>query len=340
MNRPLLDNRRYPPTEFARFVVDATRCDACRKCVDTCPGQLLELSNGLPVNKHDQGRSALGCIGCKNCYAACPRGAIQIQGHYRVERGFYETMLGPPAAPNPFGEPEPPPFSELAPKLSEVERVIYTRRSNRLFKKKQVPDELIARVLEAGRFAPSQGNCQPWSFVVITDRALIARIASECEKRVSFVSKLYLSSGRRRERLKTLAVNALARLSPNNFDQRLAHGIDTIVSSEKWQMFLGAPALILVAGDKRGIGEPMIDCALAAHNMVLAAHSLGLGTCYVGFSKMIETLPALKRELGIEWPYKVMTSIVLGYPRTQIDRAVAREKPRVTWFRPAAETKE
>jgi nitroreductase len=71
---------------------------------------------------------------------------------------------------------------------------------------------------------------------------------------------------------------------------------------------------------------------LSAHNMVLAAHSLGLGTCYVGFSKMIETLPELKQDLGLAWPYKVMTSLVLGYPRTRIDRAVPRERPRVTWF--------
>jgi hypothetical protein len=47
---------------------------------------------------------------------------------------------------------------------------------------------------------------------------------------------------------------------------------------------------------------------------------------------MVNTLPDLKRDLGIRWPYKIVTSIVLGYPRSQIDRAVARERPRVTWF--------
>jgi len=338
MSRSIWDDRRYPPTEFARFVLDAERCDACRKCVDTCPGQLLELQGKTPVNRHLEGRSALGCIGCKNCMAVCPNDAIDIRGYYRVRSGFYRTTLGAPAVPNPFGAEEPPPFEEIAPRLSEVERVIYTRRSNRLFKKKKVPEDLIRRVLEAGRFAPSQGNCQPWSFVVVTDRELIRRIAQQCERRVSFISKLYLGNGGggRLEKLKTFAVNALARVTPNNFDQRLAHGIDTIVSHDNWEMFLGAPVLIIVAGDRRGIGQPLIDCMLAAHNMVLAAHSLGLGTCYVGFSKMIETLPELKKELGIEWPYKVMTSVVLGYPRTRIDRAVPREKPPVRWFRPGA----
>lgn len=334
MSARVLDDRRYPPTQFAQFVVDRARCDACRKCVETCPGQLLEMRDKLPVNKHDEGRGALGCIGCKNCLAVCPHGAIDVRGQYRVEGGYFETRLREPALPNPLGAEEPPAFEELAGQLTEVERVIYTRRSNRLFTKKPVPEELLRRVLEAARFAPSQGNCQPWSFIVITDRDLLDRIAKACEARIRPLARLYLGNGggRARETLKTLAVNALARLSPNNFDQRLAHGINTVVSNERYDLFLHAPALVIVLGDGRGIGEPVIDCALAAHNLVLTAHSLGLGTCYVGFTKMVNTLPALKRDLGIRWPDKVMTSVALGYPRTRIDRAVARERPRVTWF--------
>lgn len=328
-----LDDRRYPPTRFARFVVDGEKCNACQKCVDTCPGQLLEMVGELPVNKHDTGKSALGCIGCKNCYAVCPEGAIDVRGYYQVEHGFYQTQLRSPTLPNPFGEAESPAFEELEPRLTPVEKVIYTRRSNRLYKKKKVPEELLRRVVEAGRFAPSQGNSQPWSFIVLSDRDLIDRIGAECAKRVAPVSKLYLGNGdKKKNLLKTLAVNALARLTPNNFDQRLAHGIDTVVHGEKWDMFLHAPSLILVLGDKRSIGDPLIDAVLAAHNMVLAAHSLGLGTCYVGFVKMLNTLPELKHELGIAWPYKVMTSIALGYPRTRTDKAVARERPKVTWF--------
>ncbi|MFW6051936.1 MAG: nitroreductase family protein [Myxococcota bacterium] len=327
-----LDDRRYPPTRFARFVVDPDKCDACQKCIQTCPGQLLELRDDLPVNKHDAGEIDLGCIGCRNCYAVCPEDAIEVQGQYRVVEGYYETRLKEPSLPNPFLEDEAPPFEAIEERLTEVERVVYTRRSNRLFRKRKVPEDVLHRVVEAGRFAPSQGNCQPWSFLVIADRDLITRIAEACAERVAPLSRLYLRNGEQREGLKTLAVNALSRLTPNNTDQRLMHGIDTIVSNERYDMFLHAPALIVVLGDKRGIGEPLIDAILAAHNMTLVAHSLGLGTCYVGFTKMLNTLPELKDELGIRWPYKVMTSIALGYPRTPVDHAVPRERPPVTWF--------
>jgi hypothetical protein len=47
-----------------------------------------------------------------------------------------------------------------------VETAFLKRRSIRKFKKKRVPAHLIRRMLEVGRFAPSQGNCEPWKFVV------------------------------------------------------------------------------------------------------------------------------------------------------------------------------
>ena len=329
-----LDDRHYPPTRFARFVVDPELCNACELCVQTCPGQLLEMRGELPVNKHDDGRSPLGCIGCKNCMAVCKRDAIDVRGQYLVEAGYYRTQLGAPAPANPLGRDPAPAWDDIQAELTEVEKVVYTRRSNRLYKDKPVAEATLRRVLEAARFAPSQGNCQPWSFVVITDRDLLDRVGTACTARASVVSKLYLRNGDSgpRRRLRNLAVNLLARVSPNNADQRLAHGIDTIASVPGYDVFLHAPALIIVLGDKRGIGNPAIDCALATHSMVLVAHSLGLGTCYVGFTKMLNGLPDLRRELGIDWPYEVVTSIVVGHPKGRNDRAVARERPPVTWF--------
>src|SRR5665647_1075497 len=54
-----------------------------------------------------------------------------------------------------------------------VERVILERRSVRKYKDRQVPENVVQRVLEAGRFAPSAGNTQPWKFIVIRDAAML-----------------------------------------------------------------------------------------------------------------------------------------------------------------------
>jgi nitroreductase len=53
---------------------------------------------------------------------------------------------------------------------------IHTRRSIRKYQDKPVPEELLRRVLAAGMAAPSARNAQPWQFVVIDDRQLLAEI--------------------------------------------------------------------------------------------------------------------------------------------------------------------
>ena len=61
-----------------------------------------------------------------------------------------------------------------------IERTIMERRSMRNFKEDPVPEPLIRRVLEAGRFAPSSGNCQCWKFIVVTDKAVIKEMNDAC----------------------------------------------------------------------------------------------------------------------------------------------------------------
>ncbi|HZA24327.1 MAG TPA: nitroreductase family protein [Dehalococcoidia bacterium] len=52
----------------------------------------------------------------------------------------------------------------------EVYECIRTRRTTREFKPDPVPEEVVYKILQAARWAPSSGNSQPWHFIVITDR--------------------------------------------------------------------------------------------------------------------------------------------------------------------------
>jgi nicotinate-nucleotide--dimethylbenzimidazole phosphoribosyltransferase len=62
----------------------------------------------------------------------------------------------------------------------ELREVIAKRRSTRKFREDPVLDEVVKRVLEAGRWAPSAGNSQPWHFIVMTDPDVKSRIAHVC----------------------------------------------------------------------------------------------------------------------------------------------------------------
>jgi nitroreductase len=72
--------------------------------------------------------------------------------------------------------------------------------------------------------------------------------------------------------------------------------------------------------------------------MVLAAHSLGLGTCYVGLTtntinKDLKTKLRFRKRLGLEWPYhKPATFLLLGYPAVKIDGPVPRDFPKIEWL--------
>ena len=119
---------------------------------------------------------------------------------------------------------------------------------------------------------------------------------------------------------------------PHLFDQRSIGGMDIVTHRNGAEIFLGAPTVILIFGDIRGIGNVDLDCGIYAHQLVMVAHSLGLGTCYIGFSTPVNLLPSLKKELGVEWPFtKLVTAIAIGHPAVKVDGPVEREIPKVIW---------
>lgn len=142
----------------------------------------------------------------------------------------------------------------------EALEAILTRRSIRRYRPEPVPENLVAQVLEAGRWAPSASNAQPWGFVVFTDPDL-KRQVTRC----------------------------------------FAYG---------W--FLDeAPVGIAVAVNPRGSSCPVQDGSLAAANMMLAAHALGLGTCWINPGLRDDRAKEL---LDIPREWWLICALSLGYP--------------------------
>ena len=279
------------------------------------------------------------CIACHNCEAICPQSALDFPNYYRVEKGRWSTQaLTVPGKgdgfPNPFMETHAPKFGDIEDRLSDMERVIYRRRSNRVFKKDQVPREMIHRILEAGRFAPSAGNGQPWKFVVVQNRELLNEISMACCKTLGLVTKIYQGKGPMRKLLK----NSLAFIKPDGIDQRPMAAIQALVTPKfgdgYMDVFFGASTAIYVLVNHMGISKPLFSTGMCCQNIALAAHSLGLGTCFSGFaSEPVNLSGKLKKMLGITWPYdQVATAIVVGFPAVQIDKPVEREFPPVEWI--------
>ncbi len=344
----LLEKRRFtssPPTTFAEFILDEKKCNGCGRCAATCPAQILEVKDKIarPNNRYKEHR----CITCQNCIAVCPSNAITIKGDYRVHRGFFKNddiYTGTKTMPCPIAEYKDLDFNDYEEKLTEIERVIYKRRSIRLFKKKPVDRELIRRVIEAGRFAPSTGNGQPWKFIVIDDREIIDKIDKQCKKFLRFGTYVMIPHAERNKKVpgdmnarlklwQKLILPRLIRKDPGKMDQRvIKSGLNAPASDPDYDIFLNAPVLIILLADWRGIGNIQLDTGLCGENMTLAAHSLGLGACFIGLIDAVNYFPKFAKKLGIVPPYKLITSLVMGYPQGKIDNPVAREPAKIEWL--------
>jgi len=162
---------------------------------------------------------------------------------------------------------------------NETLSIIKNRRSIRNFKDEQIKDEELQAVLDAGIYAPS-ANDQAWRFTVIQNKELLAWLNCEAKE----IAKQY-------EPLQELANN------------------------EGFNIFYGAPTLILVSGEEKAIAIES-DCAAATQNMLLAAESIGLGSCWIGFVLVAFSSPKAKeylKELGVPDGYKPYASVALGY---------------------------
>ncbi|MFO7963453.1 MAG: nitroreductase family protein [Desulfobacterales bacterium] len=302
--------------------VDKDLCTSCGLCIENCPFRAWEMGG----DEYPKLKDEYECFSCYNCMVACPVEAISIVQQYHVDSGFWATD----PYPLPFKAPIPPKDADGNPdQWNAVEKAVLERRSVRNFKDKEVPETFIRRVLEAGRFAPSAGNCQPWKFVVVTDKDLMKAIDEAVWNVINGVYTMFKND----ETVANLA-GMVDPASPGMFDPRLAQGGMGSIARKYGPPLLGAPAVIIIAGDTRSIANPQINVGICGENMNLVANSLGIKACWVGFVGVLHMVPDFVEEkLGIKPPWQVISSLVLGWPKFRQEGMVPREFRPVTWYR-------
>ena len=204
--------------------------------------------------------------------------------------------------------------------MNQIMANIKSRRSRRDFLDRSIPEEIIKEIIEAGRYAPSALNKQPWKFIVITNKDCIKKLSSIVKEITSRIAK-YLP-------ILKLFKSALK-------DPQVAGAIKKTISSDTDTVFYNAPLLILIVSDKR---EPYAgkDCALASQNMMLYANSLGISSCYIGRAEILEMSKAAKDIIGLPPRHKIQSAIVFGYA-SQSERDLIGPKRRsdniINWVR-------
>lgn len=174
--------------------------------------------------------------------------------------------------------------------MESVIQNILTRRSTRKFKGDQVNDEALNTILEVAKHAPSGGNSQSWHFTVVQNQEFL-------------------------KKLNSLVRDAFAKVVVDENTYKSLKSGKVASQNENYCFYYNAPTLIIVSNEIN-YGNAMADSACAIENMLLAANSLNLGSCYINQIKWFyedAAIRAVLTEMGIPENHQVCGSVALGY---------------------------
>jgi nitroreductase len=175
----------------------------------------------------------------------------------------------------------------------EFKEVVAKRRSVRKFLTDNIPEQALMNILEAGRWAPSAGNCQPWHFVVVTDPQIKSAIAQNCTR---FSRKHWIEFST--ERAKYLAARG------GSWNKSYMRDIPILIA-----VCYKLPENVR---DKLALGSAW----MAIENMLLAATDEGLGSCVYTFLNRREE-NELKEILDASRGDRIACLIQLGYKKIE-----------------------
>jgi nitroreductase len=180
------------------------------------------------------------------------------------------------------------------------------RRTVRVFRADPVPDELLLTLVEAAGLAPSAANKQPWRFIVVRDRALIAEVAHETEAELGRLEGAVAGD------LKAEAASYAGRFVSLRDAPALVVPIFRPVPG--LSMFLAQASDAGVADRIRNLEShaAVVSIAMAMQNLLLAATELGLGTCCA--TAPLVAAEDLARVLRVPSGWQIAALIAVGYP--------------------------
>jgi nitroreductase len=189
--------------------------------------------------------------------------------------------------------------------MNEVIEAIKKRRSVRSYDDRPVPKSIMNAIIEAGNEAPSAMNSQPWRFVVVENQDTKLKLLHAAKPNAHKI------------------IDMIKDADPERYEmikKRFAQLPDPV--------YYSAPAVVFVIGSGRYAGH---SCPLACENMMLAAHSLGLGSCWVGFGAMVTDNAEVRAILDLKEDETIFGPLLFGYPREHPDRPIKKE-PLVKWL--------
>jgi nitroreductase/ferredoxin len=293
-------------------VIDPQKCNGCGLCVKVCPSETISMQEDKAWVTGDRS------LQCGHCVAVCPVDAVRVDAIDDLSLSFNNFDLKNDWLPH--GEPD----------TAHLVQLMASRRSCRNYSEQTVDRSVLEDLVKIGTTAPSGTNCQNWTFTILPDRAAVNELGQRIAaffKKINRLAKKHLI----RKTLRLVGKPALDNYY-REYYQSVKEGLKEYELSGRDLLFHGAPTVIVVA-TRPGGSCPFEDALLATQNILLGAHSMGLGTCLIGFAvDAIKNDAPIQQFLTIPAEESVCSVIAIGYPEEKYERLTGRKKVVVRYF--------
>ncbi|MGD9679130.1 MAG: nitroreductase family protein [Vulcanibacillus sp.] len=282
-----------------RITIDANLCTGCGLCVDVCKDFSIKLKDGKAIINDEH---LFGCIACGHCVAVCPFEAIMVEGRTLSKKDFVDI-----------------PDNKIRSNYEQLYSLMKARRSIRDFEDKEVEEELINQILEASVTAPMGIPPSSVEVLVLNGKEKVREFSFE------FID--YIKGYKRF--INPITISALRPfLGKQDYDAyktfiipMINFFIETREKNENYLLY-DAPLALYFYGASTDPADPYI----AATYAMLAAESLGLGSCMIGSINPFLKYGGkhIKNKYQINSKVREGIFVIFGYPKFSFTKSINR----------------
>lgn len=279
--------------------INEKKCTGCKICYNTCPSGIIEMKNKKAYVAHPE-----ICISCNQCVAVCPVKAVENTDYSKKD---YAALLKRNIS------------------FKEFNGFAAGRRSIRQYKNKKIDRSILLDLVKSTSLVPTGANAQELEYLVIDDEKTLNQIKVYMLSKALFLRKTIkvlspvLSIFIKKRLIKKVILN-LDIMAERSFSK------DTHIND---RILRNAPALIIIHS-KRKISINFLDAGIAGYHINLAAESLGLSTCWIGYhSIMAAKFKKLSSISLVPKENTVLATIAIGYKQYDYYTGCARKNIKI-----------
>lgn len=287
-------------SENATVKIDFSQCSDCGLCSVVCKDLTLTMQNGKITLDNNP---VFGCVGCAQCVAVCPEDCIEVEGRTVV-----------------MDDIVPLPEAGTAANYEQLHSLMFKRRSIRDFKDKEIEQEKIDQILKTAASAPMGIPPSDVEVVMFRGREKVSAFSKDFIQYLESVKWMFSKWSIPFWR------PFIPREDYEMYKSFLMPLTDFLIERNKkgedWLLYNAPLALYFYGSPYSDPADPYIPATYA----MLAAESLGLGTCMIGSIHpfLRRGSSPLKKKYKINPANKNGIFLIIGYPKVKYHKAIKR----------------